>query len=112
MDDRMTRSNRIETIGLVCWSLASVVLFLAVFGPPALSSPPGTTFRPMAGWPLLALLLAWWGWVPPLVLGLRQLIHRPRVYGLLSIGIGVLHCATVWLFQWLLMFRRGITWGS
>lgn len=112
MDNRTTRFDRIETIGLTCWSLASVVLFLALFGPPALSSPPGTTFRPMAAWPLLVLLLGWWGWAPPFLLGIRQFFFGPRAYGLLLIGIGVFHFATVWLFQWLVMFRRGITWGS
>lgn len=109
MDDG---ENRIGTIILACMSLASLGLFLAVYGPPALAAPPGTSFRAMSVVPLLALVFGWFFWVAPIVMGVLQLFRKPRVFGLLSIGIGVLHFIAIWLFQWLVMFRRGITWGS
>ena len=109
MNERETRS---VTLFLACFSLASIGLFLLVYAPAALSATPGTSLRAMAALPLIVAILAVWGWVPAIAIGLRQLLCRPRTYGVLSIGIGLVHLLSYRLAQWLLMDLRGIHWGS
>jgi len=109
MDERETRS---VTLFLACFSLASIGLFLLVYAPTALSATPGTSLRAMAALPLIVAVLAIWGWVPAIAFGIRQLLCRPRTYGVLSICVGILHFLSYRIAQWLLMDSRGIHWGQ
>jgi hypothetical protein len=104
--------TRLWTITIGCFSIAALGFFLAVYAPAALAARPGASFRPMTPVPLLAAMLGIAGWIPAIVMGVRQLFWKPRVYGVISIAIGVLHFAGFWVAEWLLMTRRGITWGS
>lgn len=103
---------RLNTLAIGCFSLASIVLFLVVYGPPALSAPPGTSWRPMTPLLLIAFVMGHWGWIPGIVMGIRQLFWKPRIYGIYIIGIGCAQFAGFQLVEWLLMDSRGITWGS
>jgi len=105
-------TNRTETIIYGVFSLASVRSFLVVYGPSVLTAPPGSSFRAMSVLPVLALVLGFYGWRMRIVAGIRQLFRKPRLKGCVSITVGMLHFVTILLFQWLLMDRRGIEWGS
>ena len=104
--------TRLWTIILGCFSVAALGFFLAIYAPAALAAQPGASFRPMTPVPLLAAMFVFAGWIPAIVMGVRQLFCKPRVYGVISIAIGVSHFAGYLLAEWLLMTRRGISWGS
>jgi hypothetical protein len=64
---------------------------------------------------LLAMLAVPFGyawWIMCVAVGVRQLFVRPRYYGLVTIGFGVLQFATFQLAVWLLMGSRGIYWAT
>lgn len=104
--------SRATTIGLACFAAASVALFVVVYAPALSSIGPGRGIRPMTAWLLLVAALGLGGWIPCVVIGARQLLSRPRYYGLLSIGIGALQRVGFRLIEWVLMDRRGIHWGT
>jgi hypothetical protein len=104
--------TRIWTIALGCFSLATILLFLVVYAPEAMTARPGASWRPMTPLPLIAALFGIGGWIPGVVMGLRQLFWRPRSYGVISIAIGCAQFASFQFVEWLLMDSRGITWGS
>ncbi|QEL18636.1 hypothetical protein [Limnoglobus roseus] len=62
--------------------------------------------------PALTFLFGHACWLVCLALGVRQLFVRPRWYGLVTIGIGVLQFLAVPLAMWLVMRAQGIEWGS
>jgi len=66
----------------------------------------------MALLPLLSAVIGYGWWVGCLVAGVRQVFTRPRWYGLVTIGFGVLEFLAVPVAVWLLMRARGIEWGS
>jgi hypothetical protein len=95
------------------FAFASVPLFAAVFGPSLLSFAPGQGIRPpMSVLPMLILFFAMIWWMPCIAMGLRQLLVRPRRYGLFTIGIGVMQLAAYRITEWLLMGSRGIYWAD
>ena len=104
--------SRVETVLVGCGAAASTAFFWWVYGPGLLSAAPGTSIRAMAVLPALAGLLGYVGWVAWVFVGLRQLIARPRWYGLVTIGFGVAQFAAVPLAMQQLMRARGIEWGS
>ena len=105
--------SRLTTILMGCFAAASVALFAAVYGPALASLPPGSGVKP--GMNLLAMLAVPFGyawWIMCVAVGVRQLLVRPRYYGLVTIGFGVLQFATFQLVVWLLMGSRGISWET
>jgi hypothetical protein len=106
------RELRMHTVGVACFSFACILFFVSVYAPAALSARPGTSFRPMTVVPLLAAAFGFGGWIPAVVMGIRQLFWRPRVYGFLSIGVGIAHYGCFRAAEWLLMDTRGIQWGT
>jgi hypothetical protein len=96
-----------------CLAVASVLLFVAVYGPALASFPPGSRVKPGMNLPMMLTLpfgYAWWS--ECFAAGIRQLFARPRYYGLITIGIGVLQFSTFRIVLWLLMGSRGIEWGT
>src|SRR5262249_11949822 len=105
--------SRLTTIGMGCFTAASLALFAAVYAPALASVAPGSGIRPpMNLLPLLVLFFGMTWWMPCIVMGVRQLFARPRRYGLLTIGFGVLQLTTYRLTEWLLMGSRGIYWAD
>lgn len=104
--------SRNLTIGLGGFALGSIALFVAIYAPALASVAPGRGIRPMSLLPLLAALMGVGGWLPCVVLGVWQLFCRPRRYGMISIGIGVLQAVGFRLAEWWLMGSRGIHWGT
>jgi hypothetical protein len=107
------RESRLTTIIAGCFAAASVAFFVAVYGPALASVTPGTGVKPGMNLPeMLAVTFGYAGWIPCVVMGVRQLFVRPRRYGLVTIGFGVLQFATFQLALWLLMGSRGIYWAT
>jgi hypothetical protein len=94
-----------------CYAVASIVFFVAVFAPTLAALEPGSGVRPWGGVPLLAFFMAGSGWLLCLIAGITQLFARPRRYGLITIGFGVLQFAAFQFTQWLLMGSRGLYWA-
>ena len=103
--------QRIDTALAGGGAVASVAFFWWVYGGLA-SAPPGTSVRAMALLPLLGLMIGYGWWVVCLVMGVRQLLTRPRWYGLVTIGFSALEFLAVPVAVCLLMRARGIAWGS
>jgi hypothetical protein len=104
--------SRATTIGLACFAATSVALFVVIYAPALSTVAPGRGIRPMTLLPLFVAALGLGGWIPCVVIGVRQLFSKPRYYGLLSIGIGALQRLSFRLVEWLLMDQRGIHWGT
>ena len=104
--------SRMTTIGMGCFAFVTVALFVAVYSPLLWSTGRGGSLRPMSPLPLAALVLGMGGWIPCVVMGVRQLLVKPRYYGGLTIGIGVLQMAAFRLAEWVLVTSRGYEWGS
>ena len=104
--------SRVMTVGMGCFATASVALFVVVYAPALSSVEPGRGVRPMTVLPLLAAGIGLGGWIPCVVMGVRQLFSKPRIYGVFTIGFGVLQVAAFRLAEWLLMGSRGIHWGT
>jgi len=104
-------ASRVTTIGMGCFAAGSVAFFAAVYAPALSSIAPGSSVRPWTVLLLLALFFGIWGWLPCVVLGVRQLFVRPRRYGLYTIGFGVLQWAAYQFTEWLLMGSRGLYWA-
>jgi hypothetical protein len=94
-----------------CFAAASVALFVVVFAPTLSALAPGSGIRPWSTVPLLAVAFGYGGWIPCVVMGVRQLFARPRRYGLFTIGFGVLQLAAFRLTEWLLIDSRGLYWA-
>jgi hypothetical protein len=106
------RELRMQTLCLACFSFACIVFFISVYAPGARSARPGASLRPMTIVTLLAAAFGSAGWIPAIVMGIRQLFRKPRRYGFLSIGVGIVHYGCFRAAQWLLMDIRGIHWGT
>lgn len=105
--------SRLWTVCLACFSVGSILFFIAVFAPALLSRiPDGAGIRPMNFMTLAAAALGSGGWTMPILLGIRQVFTKPRKYGGMSMGIGILHLVAFRLIEWLLMTNRGIHWGT
>ena len=105
--------SRLTTIACGCVAAASVAFFVAVYAPLLASVAPGSGIRPpMSVLPLLAMLFGVGGWIPCVVMGVRQLFFRPRRYGLFTLSFGGLQMAAFLLSEWLLMGSRGIYWAD
>jgi hypothetical protein len=105
--------SRITTIVTGCGAAASVALFAAVYGPAMASVPPGSGIKPgMNVLSLSAVMFGYGWWVMCVGYGVRQLLVRPRRYGLLTIGFGALQLAAVRLIEWWLMDSRGVYWAT
>jgi hypothetical protein len=102
--------SRLTTIGLGCFAAASVAFFAAVYAPALSSLPPGSGVRPWSVLLLLAAFLGMSGWLPCVVMGVRQLFVRPRRYGLYTIGFGAVQLVGYRLTEWLLIGSRGMYW--
>jgi hypothetical protein len=103
--------SRNETIILGCMSVASIALFVWVYSP-LLWLPPNRSIRPMTCLSLCSIVFPAAFWIICLGMGVRQLFVKPRRYGLISIGIGVLQLATFVFLEWWLIRSRGHAWGS
>ena len=104
--------TRHETIGLGCFAVASVLLFSAAYTHALWHVAPNQSIRPMTMWLLFCAVLGMGGWIPCVILGIRQLFVRPRVYGLISIGVGLVQVMGYQAAHWLILGSRGLYWGS
>jgi hypothetical protein len=104
--------SRLTTIACGCVAVASIAFFVAIYAPTLASVAPGEGVLPWSTLPLLAMVFGAGGWIPCIVMGLRQLFVRPRRYGIFTLGIGILQIAAFRLTEWLLMGSRGIYWAG
>ena len=104
--------SRLTTIACGCVAAASVAFFVAVYAPLLASVAPGSGIRPWSVLLLLAAFLGISGWLPCVLVGVRQLFFRPRRYGLFTLSFGGLQMAAFLLSEWLLMGSRGIYWAD
>jgi hypothetical protein len=106
------RESRAITISMGCFAGASVALFVAVYAPALSAVAPGASIRPTGVLPLLAAGVGFLGWVPCVVIGVRQLFVKPCICGLVTIGFGLLQAVAFRLAEWLLLGSRGSHWGA
>jgi hypothetical protein len=105
--------SRWTTIGMSFFAVVSIVAFVALYGPPLLATAPGSGVKPpMHVVGLLVFVLANIWWLPCVVMGVRQLFVRPRRYGLITIGFGVLHLTAYRVIEWHLVWSRGLYWSG
>lgn len=98
------------TFGVI--STCSLVMFILLFAPLGPAERPGASIRLMSPYPLFVTALAMLGWIPAVVMGIRQLFCNPRLYGLITVTIGLLHLTGFILLEWVLIELRGYQWGS
>ncbi len=103
---------RWQSISLAIFSTTALLLFVVLYWPLGYAQGVGASIRPMRVHSILITLAAMGGWIPVLVLGVRQLCHKPRRFGAITIIVGLLHLTGFMLPSWVLIDLRGHHWGT